>query len=575
MATSTLALRGAACALGLVTLSAIAVAAFLPPVRAAEAADGVFYYTFNSPGTLREAPTAGQSSSPYFWLKSGGALVIKDGIGATISGALPGGALRTAYAKRLAVSSDDGTHPQNLFLLLTKASYTDASASVFVERTADNLAAPENRHAYNGESLVARYMDADTYYYAGIRADGDVVIKKKTGGVYRTLAEKPLFPGSYTAQSPDLIPLNRWIGLKLDVETIGSGVSLSLFTDVGNTGSWKLAASATDSENPITASGAIGIESDYADAAFDNFRIDAAVPESAPVTSSAPAAPAETQATASPAYDALVLSGKPALYLAMSSGAAGTEADLSGNGLAGAYKGGAPGAATLPNGDTAADFDGAKEYLAVPSSPSLSIPTTGQLTYEAWIRPDTFDFGTATGSGYVDWMGKCANYSPDCEWEARLYGNTTEENRPDRLSAYVFNPRAGLGSGADWQPSAPLASGAWLHVVAEYDLTATPPGCPAGTPGTIAIWVNGVKQSFADHAPTGCMSQFKVAPKAGGSPLTIGTMAFDSWFKGAVGKVAVYDRLLSQSEIDSHFEAMTGKAPSGSCGLVCTALKVI
>ena len=108
----------------------------------------------------------------------------------------------------------------------------------------------------------------------------------------------------------------------------------------------------------------------------------------------------------------------------------------------------------------------------------------------------------------------------------------------------MFNPSAGLGSAADWQPSAKLAAGKWLHVVAEYDTTATPSGCSSSYPGSINIWVNGVKQDLASHLPTGCMSQYKISPKAGSSPLNIGTMAMDTWFKGAIGKVAVYDRLL-------------------------------
>src|SRR5690242_8092233 len=42
-----------------------------------------FYYPFNSAGTLLAAPTLSQSTSPYFWLASGGPLVIANGIGAT------------------------------------------------------------------------------------------------------------------------------------------------------------------------------------------------------------------------------------------------------------------------------------------------------------------------------------------------------------------------------------------------------------------------------------------------------------------------------------------------------------
>ena len=42
-------------------------------------------------------------------------------------------------------------------------------------------------------------------------------------------------------------------------------------------------------------------------------------------------------------------------------------------------------------------------------------------------------------------MGKCQDYSPTCEWESRMYTTTNTENRPNRISAYVFNPTANLG----------------------------------------------------------------------------------------------------------------------------------
>jgi hypothetical protein len=81
-------------------------------------------------------------------------------------------------------------------------------------------------------------------------------------------------------------------------------------------------------------------------------------------------------------------------------------------------------ARALPNGDQAADFNGSSQYVSVPSSAAFSIPTTHNLTWEAWIRPDVLQFPNDS-SGYVDWMGKCQDYSPTCEWEARMYSTTT------------------------------------------------------------------------------------------------------------------------------------------------------
>jgi hypothetical protein len=266
-------------------------------------------------------------------------------------------------------------------------------------------------------------------------------------------------------------------------------------------------------------------------------------------------------------YDPIVLCDKPVAYWTMS----GTtiEPDRTGHGIDGTFKGGAPMTASMPNGDLAARFDGKTQYLTIPSSPSLSVPATGELTWEGWIRPDVLQYPT----DYVDWMGKCDQYAPTCEWEARMYSTTNPQMRCNRLSAYIFNPTAGLGSAADFQPVCGLVqAGQWLHVVGEYTTKTQPATCTQTQmyPGSIDIWVDGVKWNQAAHDPTGCMSQYKVVPTASGSALEIGTMARDTFFPGAIGKVAIYSRLLTQAEITRHYVAMTGKMPSGTCANTCT-----
>jgi hypothetical protein len=274
-------------------------------------------------------------------------------------------------------------------------------------------------------------------------------------------------------------------------------------------------------------------------------------------------------------YDHAVLCDLPIAFWAMNK-ASGTEPDLTAGNNTGTYKGAPASLVALPNGDQAADFNGSNAYLTVPSNASLSIATTGDLTWEGWLRPDVLQFPHDDGSsGYVDWMGKCESFGPTCEWEARMYDTATQEspNRPNRLSAYVFNPSAGLGSSADWQPIPGLIKASeWLHVVGEYTTHSQPADCPDPIkyPGSITIWVNGVPWDHASHGDTGCMSQYKVVPVANGSALNIGTMAKDSWFKGAIGKVAVYDHLLGQARITHHYQTMTGKLPTGSCADTCS-----
>lgn len=297
-----------------------------------------------------------------------------------------------------------------------------------------------------------------------------------------------------------------------------------------------------------------------------------------------------TGTTPTPAnYDQIVLNDKPVAYWDVKS-LGGTESDITGHGNTGTYQGSAPITATMPNGDPVDDFNissNTGQYMTVPSSPSFSIPTTKQLTWEAWIRPDVLQFAhPATSSGYVDFLGKCQQYSPTCEWEGRMYSMTTAEspNRPNRISSYAFNLSAGLGSAGDWQPGGSgyptsqdyILSGHWYHVVGEFRTDATPYSCSNSStyPGVLDIWVDGVLWNESAHNPTGCMSQHNITPTASTSPLAIGTMAFKSsqpgWFQGAIGKVAIYNYLLSQAQISSHYQAMTGNQPGGSCASTCT-----
>ena len=62
----------------------------------------------------------------------------------------------------------------------------------------------------------------------------------------------------------------------------------------------------------------------------------------------------------------------------------------------------------MPNGVPAPLFDGLGRFLEYPSQPELSVPFTGALTIEAWIRPDALGFPRTEGSGYVHWLGKGA-----------------------------------------------------------------------------------------------------------------------------------------------------------------------
>src|SRR6185437_6033012 len=123
-------------------------------------------------------------------------------------------------------------------------------------------------------------------------------------------------------------------------------------------------------------------------------------------------------------YDRRVLSSAPVMYLTMAHHAKGSETDLSGHGHTGTFlpAGQLPGGTALPNSDQATLFNGRGQYLEVPSASSLSVPATGCLTVQAWVRPDVLQFPEEEGSGYVYILGKGA--SSQQEYALRMYSET-------------------------------------------------------------------------------------------------------------------------------------------------------
>ncbi len=240
-------------------------------------------------------------------------------------------------------------------------------------------------------------------------------------------------------------------------------------------------------------------------------------------------------------YDTAVLADNPALYLRMSApGTQRMERDRSGNSRHGKYF---PQTATfsktqLPNGEAATEFDGVNQYVEVSSASALSVRRGGALTLEAWIRPDVLNFPNDERDGYVHWAGK--GESGQHEYVLRMYSKINSASRPNRISGYAFNPSGGLGSGSYFQDT--VMAGQWMHVVVVISTRTRP--------GTIKIYKNGVLRQ------TTSLDQFHVVPRAGNAPLRIGTRDFGSFFKGAIGKFAVYAHPLTQAQIQNHFNKM-------------------
>ncbi len=266
-----------------------------------------FNYTFSSSGTLTEAVSQGLSSSPYWWLVSGGKLVIGNGVGKNIQGSLKTrDDFRVKYARAYPIASDNGYHPQNLFRIMTKSLYGDSRQEVYVKINETNLYNSANANAWNGLYLVNNDSDGGNLYYAGIRMDGTAVIKKKVGETHYTLDSEKVFTGVYDIyQNPNLLPEDVPLGLRTDVTHDSNGIATIVFSvDKEGTGVWSEVARATDNGSQggiLPSTGRVGFYSDYMDIEMDNYKIykhtGIVTPAPIPAPTPAPApAPAPTPA---------------------------------------------------------------------------------------------------------------------------------------------------------------------------------------------------------------------------------------------------------------------------------------
>ena len=244
-------------------------------------------------------------------------------------------------------------------------------------------------------------------------------------------------------------------------------------------------------------------------------------------------------------YDAMILADRPVLYLPLSAPhGSEMERDLSPRGHRGAYlpRTRLPTKTRMPNGDLATVFDGYSQYLEVRSAREFSVPRRGALTIEAWMRPDTLEFSTQESSGYVHWAGK--GEPGQHEYVLRMYSKTNSAGRPNRISGYAYNPAGNEGSGSYFQDR--VRRGEWIHVAVIID---TRPK-PGASTGIVSIFKNGVLRK------TTPLSQFDVHPEPGDAPVRVATRDFHSFFKGAVGKFALYAHAVSESRLLAHFSQM-------------------
>ncbi len=226
---------------------------------------------------------------------------------------------------------------------------------------------------------------------------------------------------------------------------------------------------------------------------------------------------------------------------------------------------------TTPNGDTAPVFNGlANNYLQVPDHNDFSISTTRALTIECWMRPDADDYPATDASsdgpmvhflGKGVWSGDSGATSAQFEYQFRTYGKTQPDNstaiRWRRMSTYVFNSTAGLGAGSFYQygyngASVNYGVGDWRHIVMTVDDSDSWRNRAGGDGyGIVRLFINGIL-----HDSDTLGSPYYIRPSDTIAPFRIGTTDKNSYFKGSVAKVAVYNYTLGAARITEHYNAM-------------------
>jgi hypothetical protein len=224
-------------------------------------------------------------------------------------------------------------------------------------------------------------------------------------------------------------------------------------------------------------------------------------------------------------------SGLVAAY-AFSEGTGTAVADASGNGNNGTLNSGVTWS-TQGRFGNALSFNGTTGFVTVPDAPSLRL--TGTMTLEAWVYPTSL-----SGS-----------------WRDVIYkGN--DNYYLEALSTQGGAPATGGTFGETYGLSA-LALNTWSHLAATYDRV------------TLRLYVNGVQ--VASRALTGPIA-------TSNNPLQIGgDSIYGQYFQGLIDEVRVYNRVLSQAEIQTDMNTAVGamvavpdtQAPSVPANVTATA----
>ena len=169
-------------------------------------------------------------------------------------------------------------------------------------------------------------------------------------------------------------------------------------------------------------------------------------------------------------------------------------------------------------------FNGTSSWVSVADAPSLDL-TTG-MTLEAWVFP------TALGSGL--WRNVIIKERTGGE-TFNLYANT------DTNTPALFVAQSPTGTPIALRGTSPLPLGTWSHLAATYD------------GATLRLYVNG--NVVASRPLTGALLTSTGALRIGGNSL------WGEFFQGSIDEVRIYNRGLTQAEIQTDMATPLGLAP--------------
>jgi hypothetical protein len=183
-------------------------------------------------------------------------------------------------------------------------------------------------------------------------------------------------------------------------------------------------------------------------------------------------------------------------------------------------------------------LSGTNSYLWAPSSPSLN--PTGNLTVEAWVKwnvdpasvPTTNRQTVILQKGYAD------------TYQYRLWHDYTTGQKP----RFRFSIRIG-GTTTTLTSTTRPQKDVWYHVVGTWNNRRT------ATRGTMTLYVNGVQEAQNTNVVTGNLYTGIYRLSVGGRYTNTGMTAVDRLINGEIDEVGVYNRWLTNTEVQSRYSS--------------------